>query len=460
MGVKSNIEKSIKQTFLKKAVDIIHKKPEENVDKLFELIKKVTKDKTQLDNIDTAYNYYKTDEATNKLVQNILKNTDKKCLEKFFINFLTNANWFGAIERAKYLENEDTKIPFTILLSPTMECNLRCNGCYAENMLNHSKINIEEVDRIVKEARELGIYYIIILGGEPFFYKELLGIYEKYNDVMFSPFTNGTLIDEITADRLQKCGNVFPMLSVEGSEKDTDERRGKGVYKKVMRAMDILNEKGILFGVSTAVTSTNINSVLSDEFVEKLINKGSKMNWYFLFMPVGGETSDFSMMLTAEQRAYLGKRTKEIRETKPYFTIDFFNDAPYVGGCIAGKYYCHINVNEDVEPCVFAHFSNKNIKGVPLIEAFRDPFFKEIRHRQPYDKNMLRPCMMIDNPQVVKEICEKVGAKPTNKGGVKMLKDKDFNKKLDNIANEWKPYADREWKKVFNEKGNDKLSKG
>jgi MoaA/NifB/PqqE/SkfB family radical SAM enzyme len=460
MGAKKNIEKSIKQTAIKKVVDIIYKNPEENVEKIFGVAKKFTKDKEQLEGIDTAYDFYKTDRATNQLVQNILKNTDKKCLEKFFVNFLANANWFGAAQRAEYLENEDTKIPFTILISPTMECNLRCKGCYAENMLNHSRIAIEEVDRIVKEARDLGIYYIIILGGEPFFYKELLDIYEKYNDVMFSPFTNGTLIDEKTADGLKKCGNVFPMLSVEGSEKDTDNRRGKGVYKKVMKAMDLLNERGILYGVSTAVTRTNINSVLSDEFVDKLIAKGSKMNWYFLFMPVGCESPDFDMMLTPEQRAYLGKRTKEIRRTKAYFTIDFFNDAPYVGGCIAGKYYCHINVNEDVEPCIFGHFSNKNIKGIPIIEAFRDSFFKEIRHRQPYDKNMLRPCMMIDNPEVVKEVCEKTGAKATDKAADKMIKDKEFHKKLEIIANEWKPYADKEWKTVFNEKGNDKLSKG
>ncbi|GAA0180738.1 radical SAM protein [Clostridium sediminicola] len=460
MGIKDNIEKSVKQTLLKKVVDTIYKNPEENVDKIFELIKKMTKDDKQIQQIDYVYKFYKTQPATYKLIQNILKDTNKKCLEKFVTNFFANANWFAGSKRAKMLEKEDTKIPFVLLISPTMQCNLRCNGCYATDMLNKPKMSIEEVDRIIGEARDLGIYYIIVLGGEPFFYKELLDIYEKYDDVMFSPFTNGTMIDDEIADRLQKSGNVFPMLSVEGKEKETDARRGKGVYKKVMHSMDLLNDRGILFGISTAVTRTNIDSVLSDEFVDELVRKGAKMNWYFLFMPVGTKEPNFNMMLTPEQRVYLGKRSREIRRTKPYFTIDFFNDAPYVGGCIAGKFFCHVNVNEDVEPCIFAHFASKNLKGKPLVEAFRDPFFKELRHIQPYNKNMLRPCMMIDNPEVVRDVCSKVGAKPTDDGGQIMLHDKNFIDNIKKISEEWKPYADKEWEKVFNEKGNDKFSKG
>lgn len=146
-----------------------------------------------------------------------------------------------------------------------------------------------------------------------------------------------------------------------------------------------------MFGVSIGVTRTNIDSVLSDEFIEKV----SKMNWYFLLMSVGSKKPDFNMMLIPNQRIYLGERARGIRRTKPYFTIDFFNDAPYVGGCIASKFFCNVNVNEDVEPCVFAHFDAANLNGIPLIEAFRNPFFKELRHIQPYNKNMLRPCMMI-----------------------------------------------------------------
>ncbi|QGU94095.1 radical SAM protein [Clostridium bovifaecis] len=460
MGVKDNLEKSVKQKVVNTVLSIIDKDPEKNVEKIFEAVKKITRDKSQLAQIESVHKQYKMQPATRQLVESILTNTDKGCLKKFFTNFFANANWYAGSKRSKYLFDEDTKIPFTMLISPTMQCNLRCKGCYATDMLDQPKIPIEEVDRIIKEARELGIYYVIVLGGEPFFYKELLDIYEKYDDMMFTPFTNGTMINEEIADRLQKLGNVIPMLSVEGEEEATDARRGKGTYKKVMHAMDLLNERGILFGVSTAVTRLNIDSVLSDEFVDKLIEKGAKMNWYFLFMPVGCEKPDFDLMLTPEQRIYLGERANEIRKTKPYFTLDFFNDAPFVGGCIAGKYFFHVNVHEDCEPCIFAHFATQNLKGKHLVDVFRDPFFKELRHRQPYNKNMLRPCMMIDNPHVVREVCQKVGAKPTDLGGKIMLEDEEYKKKVEQVAKEFAPYAEKAWKERFGEKGNDDFSRG
>lgn len=460
MSVKDSLEKSVKQKIINTVVDIMEKNPEKNVDKIFTTLKKVTRDKHQLEQIEVVHNYYKTQPATHQLVQNILGKTNKKCLKKFFTNFLANSNWYAGSKRSKYLDQEDTKIPFTMLISPTMQCNLRCKGCYAADLLNQPKIPIEEVDRIIGEARDLGIYWVIVLGGEPFFYKEMLDLYEKYDDMMFSPFTNGTMIDENLADRIRDLGNVFPMLSVEGEEEETDARRGKGTYKKVMHAMDLLNERGVLFGVSTAVTRLNIDSVLSDRFVDKLVEKGAKLNWYFLFMPCGTKNPDYDLMLTPEQRVYLGKRTHEIRKTKPYFTMDFFNDAPFVGGCIAGKFFFHVNVHEECEPCIFAHFATQNLKDKHLIDVFRDPFFRELRHRQPYNKNMLKPCMMIDNPHVVREVCAKVGAKPTDEGGETMLYDPKFKETIEKIADEWTPYADKMWKEVYNQKGNDTFSKG
>ena len=352
---------------------------------------------------------YKNNEAVHSLVQNILTTTNKNCLNKFFTNFFANAVWFGGEKRDKYLKNDDIMIPFTILISPSMRCTLKCSGCYAARYSKKDDIPFEELDRIIAEARDLGVYYIIILGGEPFINNYMLDIYEKYPDVMFSPFTNGQLLTSEIADRLQKLGNVIPMFSLEGFEKDTDARRGKGVFQGVMKAMDLLKERGMLFGVSSAASRTNIDTVASDEFIDMLIEKGAKMGWYFIYMPIG-ESPNVDLMLTPEQRIELGEKVRNIRITKPYFTADFFNDAPYVGGCIAGKYYCHINSKEDVEPCIFAHFSTFNLKDKPLMDAFKTDFFKNLRKSQPYNKNMLMPCMMIDNPKVVRNVVKKVGA--------------------------------------------------
>ncbi len=410
MKVIKLLEKSAKDKMIKTAAGLLSTNPEKNVDRLFTLIEKtIAKDEDNLKRLKVVEDEYHNNPSTHEFVQNLFKNTDKNCIQKFFTNFFANAVWYGMPKREKLFKEDGIKTPFVILISPSMRCNLRCTGCYAANYSKEDDIPYEEVDRIIEEAREIGIYYFIVLGGEPFFNEYMLDIYEKYNDCIFMPFTNGTLFNEKLADKVQKLGNIIPMFSLEGFEKETDARRGKGVFKQVMHGMDLLRERGVLFGVSTATGRNNIDTVISDEFINMLIEKGAKMSWYFIFMPVG-EDPDFNLMLTPEQRIYLGKEVRKIRNEKPYFAIDFFNDAPYVGGCIAGKYYCHINSHEDVEPCIFAHFATDNLKNKKLIDVFKSPFFKELRDRQPYNDNLLKPCMMIDNPKVIREVASKTGA--------------------------------------------------
>lgn len=459
MNILESVEKSAKEVTLSAVADLLEKNPEKNVDKIFSLAKKLTRDEDSQKQVENVYDYYQNNEAIHEYIQNILTTTDKKCLKKFFINFLGNATWYGIPKRAKYLREEDTKVPFVILISPSMRCNLRCTGCYAADYDKKDDLSYEEVDRIVGEARDLGIHYIVVLGGEPFFNEYMLDIYKKYNDILFTPFTNGTLFDEKLADRVRDLGNVFPMFSLEGFEEETDARRGKGTFAKVMKGMDLLRERGVLFGVSSATSRYNVDTVASDKFINMLIEKGSKMSWYFIYMPIG-DNPNVEYMLTPEQRINLGKRTREIRTSKPYFTIDFFNDAPYVGGCIAGKYYCHINSKGDVEPCIFAHFACDNVKDKSLIDVFRGPFFKDLRKRQPYNDNLLMPCMMIDNTNVVREVVKATGAHSTHPGADRMIKDEVFMKQLDNLANDFKPYAEKAWKEDFNCTGNIKMSKG
>ncbi|MDY6011319.1 radical SAM protein [Clostridium sp.] len=461
MDIKDTIKKGTKEAIIKAGIQILENNPEKNVDKIFNIIRKGVRDKDSKNAIDEVQRYYNEIPSVHNFIQDILKNTNKNCLSKFFANFVGNATWYGIPKREKQGEKYDTKIPYTILISPSMRCNLRCTGCYAANYSKKDDIPFEEVDRLVKEARDLGIYYIIILGGEPFFNEYMLDIYEKYNDVFFTPFTNGTLFDEKLADRLAKLGNVMPMFSLEGFKEQTEGRRGEGVFDAVMKGMDLLREKGIPFGVSSATSRHNVDVVTSDKFIDMIIEKGARLIWYFMFMPVGDEpVKDMDLMLTPEQRLKLGKRTREIRMTKEIFPIDFFNDAPYVGGCIAGKYYCHINSKEDVEPCIFSHFSTDNVKGRPLIEVFQSPYFKELRKRQPYNKNLLMPCPMIDNPNQIREIVKVTGAKPTHPSAELMVKDPEFMKKLDNLASEFEGYAEKEFQDEFNGTGNYEFSKG
>jgi len=364
----------------------------------------------------------------------------------FINNFLVNVIMAGGPRRRRLLSEEGMYSPFTILISPTMRCNLRCKGCYAGNYAKKDDLELEVIDRIISEAKEMGTYYFTILGGEPFIREDMLKIYEKHNDVAFQVFTNSYFLDDKLCDKLAKLGNVAPMMSLEGFKKETDERRGEGTFRKVMEAMDRLKKRGILFGTSVVPTRFNIDTITSDKFVNMLIEKGSFVIWYFLYMPVG-KNPDLNLMPTPEQRNELRIKTRGIRNNKPIFVVDFWGDAPLVGGCIAGREYIHINSKGDVEPCVFAHFAVDNIKEKSLKEVFNSPFIKNIRGRIPYVPNLLRPCMIIDNPYVIREVCKEMNPRPTHEGAEILL---------DGLASQLDEYAQRVeevyepiWKKEY-----------
>jgi MoaA/NifB/PqqE/SkfB family radical SAM enzyme len=320
-------------------------------------------------------------------------------------------NW--AVEGAKKrweLQSTGLWVPSLIVISPTMRCNLNCTGCYSGLYSKDGELSEAEIDDILAQCRRMGTSFIVISGGEPFAMKRaLLKMFKKYNEMFFLTYTNGTLLDESTVKQLAKLGNVAPAISVEGYREHTDRRRGEGVYEKVMAAMRLLKKYGVLFGMSVTYTRENIDLITQDEFVEYYIDKGAIFAWYFMFMPVGKDPI-LELVPTPEQRVYCGDRVAELRRKHPLFMADFWNDGPAVGGCLAGaRRYLHILNSGRIEPCVFAHFGVDNIREKSIVEAANSPFFKAIRREFPYNDegNLKRPCMIIDNPQVLRKAVDR-----------------------------------------------------
>ena len=315
--------------------------------------------------------------------------------------------------RKKY----DCNMPWILLFDPTSACNLHCKGCWAAEYGNRLNLSFEDMDRIVTEGEELGIHWYMCTGGEPTCRKEdLFKLAAKHQNSVFHLFTNGTLIDQAFCDRVKEVGNMAFFISIEGIGDATDDRRGPGVYARVMHAMDLMKQNGLLFGTSICYTSANYKAVTSDEFMDMLISHGVRFNWYFHYMPIG-DGANVDLMLNAEQREYMVKRVREIRGFtggKPIFCIDFQNDGEYIDGCIAGgRQYAHINPAGDVEPCVFIHYSNANIKEQSLLDCLKQPIFQAYRRRYPWTDNMLRPCPMLENPEVLPQIVHEADAKCT-----------------------------------------------
>jgi MoaA/NifB/PqqE/SkfB family radical SAM enzyme len=455
MGIYSNLRDNFKRRLIKKVILGLGDTSDKNLVRLANLIEKISTDQETVEVVMSVKKFIIEKHPAVNFIKRILKEINPNCRDKFVENLIIN----GLILNRENRKKNDASggcSPYTILISPTMRCNLKCIGCYAGNYSMKDDLGYEYFDKIITEGKDMGVGFYTILGGEPLVVKDdLFKICRKHSDIYFQFYTNGCLIDEEMAKELAELGNLMPVLSVEGYEKETDTRRGKGVYKKVMEAMSLLKKYRIPFGYSVAVTNKNADLVSSEKFIDFMIKNGAFIGWYFLYMPIGRKP-DLKLMPTPEQRKMLREKWINIRANKPIFVIDFWNDAPFVGGCIAGKNYVHINSKGDVEPCIFTHFAVDNIKNKSLSEVMKSDFFKELRKRQPFNDNLYMPCMWIDNPDVGKEMIEKYGCYPTHDGADTILKDKNLRKGLYKYSKEVKKNFDPIWEEELKKKASEK----
>lgn len=375
MKIIDSMHKNLKKAVIATIYEVIEHNPEKNISRIFSLAKMVAKDGDCKQSIEVIEKYYNEVPSMKQFVQDVLANTNKTCMKKLCRNLFINAILGGALKREKWLEKEDSNIPFVLLISPSVQCSLGCIGCYKIDYDKSKQLNYEDIDKIVGEARDLGIYFIMVLGAEALCVDYMWRIYEKYNDIEFITFTNGTLITKEIVDKMVNIGNVIPILHLDGFEKEIDSKEETRTFFKVTKGMDLLKDRGMFFGISSVVLRNNMEKVTSDEFIEMLINKGARVGWYFTYMGVR-DKSNMELIPTPNQRIELGKRIKTIRMSKPYFAIDLFNDAPYLERCITGKYCYHANIKTDIKPCIFAHIAVDDVKQKNLIDILIRNFKK------------------------------------------------------------------------------------
>ncbi len=379
-----------------------------------------------------------------KLIMSFWEDIDPKIRKMIFKNFFINDSFTGWTVQQNLRNKLGCNIPWAILMDPTSACNLHCTGCWAAEYGNKLAMSYETLDSIIRQGKQMGVYFYLFSGGEPLVRKDdIIRLCEKHNDCYFISFTNGTLIDEKFADEMLRVGNFAPAISVEGFEEATDSRRGKGTYQAVLRAMELLTRKKLRFGSSCCYTRMNTEVIGSDAFIDEMTARGAKFAWFFTYIPVGAGAVP-ELMATAEQREFMYHKLREFRKTKPIFTLDFWNDGEFVEGCIAGgRRYLHINAAGDIEPCAFIHYADKNIHSSTLLEAMQSPLFLQYHDHQPVNQNMLRPCPLLDNPEILAEIVDNAGAKSTD-----FIAPEDVHAlcaKCVAASREWADTADRLW---------------
>ncbi|MDE7220346.1 MAG: radical SAM protein [Oscillospiraceae bacterium] len=441
------IQERFKKSALKTAFGYIERDPEKNMLKLLDWVDKLAgegPDSFEPQRAAFRYVLEHPDNNMYKLIMNIFQSVDNDVLKATFENFFLNANIIGWPKQEEMRARYGCNIPWAILLDPTSACNLHCTGCWAAEYGNKLNLTFDEIDSIIRQGKELGVYMYIYTGGEPLVRKaDLIALCEKHADCQFLAFTNATLIDEAFAGEMLRVKNFIPAISLEGFEEATDGRRGDGVYRKVCRAMAILKEKKLPFGISACYTSQNLDSISSDAFMDHLVDCGAKFIWYFHYMPVGNDAAP-ALLPSPEQRTAMYHRVRAIRSTKPIFAMDFQNDGEYVGGCIAGgRRYLHINANGDADPCVFIHYSDSNIREKTLLECLQGPMFMAYHDGQPFDENHLRPCPMLENPHLLREMVHRTGARSTDLQSPESV-DHLCDKCVD-YAQCWSPQADKLW---------------
>jgi len=396
----------------------------------------------------------------------------KRIIEVFVENNLVRADQSYTRAVEEYRRRYGEWPPTFIVLSPTQVCNLKCIGCYASSAANTpATIPYRYLDRIVREAHDIfGCRFITISGGEPLMYKsdgkDLFDIFEKYDDMFFHMYSNGTLINDKLAARLAECANVTPAISIEGFERQTDARRGAGTFKKILGAFDALRKAGVPFGVSVTATSENVDVLLSDEFYDYYFEQeGACYMWQFQLMPIGRGKDEIGLMVTPEQRVRLFRKWEHILVEKKYCLADFWNSGLLSRGCIAygrsGGYF-YIDWNGNVTPCAFVPYYMDNIydlykNGKTLADAmFSELMVNGRKWQNKYGlnnwkepKNWLMPCSIRDHYDTFRNSVLPGKAKPEDQKAREALESGEYFELLKSYDDELERLTEKIWQDEY-----------
>lgn len=327
---------------------------------------------------------------------------------------------FAARRATKLRMSEEKKgvhVPPFLIASITSNCNLHCAGCYSRS--NHATVDCkperqltgEEWLDIFRQADEIGVSFILLAGGEPMLRRDVIEAAGEMKNILFPIFTNGTYLDDKYLDLFDKCRNLIPVMSIEGGREETDARRGKGIYDRLIKNMDALKSRGLVFGASVTATKENLHECLSDEFLASLEEKGCKAVFFIEYVPVTEESKELAP--DDADRAYIKSRIAKLRRTRRQMLyISFPGDEKSSGGCLAaGRGFFHINSHGGAEPCPFSAYSDINVKDTSLREAIESKLFSMLRDGRVLEEDHAGGCVLFEKRDEVERIMKELGAK-------------------------------------------------
>lgn len=314
--------------------------------------------------------------------------------------------------RRKMLDEEGLEVPPFLISSISTTCNLHCKGCYArsngiaedEETERKPTLTPEQWRDIFTEAASMGINFSLLAGGEPMMRKDILEAVGEVDDMIFPIFTNGTLIGPAYVKFLRKHLNLVPIISIEGTAIGTDERRGKGVFRRAMQSMELLKQEDLFFGTSITVTTENLPMVTSKEFINQLRSYGCKIVFFIEYVPTepGTEHLAFADEHVSMMESVLEERRAEYADI---IFLSFPGDEKALGGCLAsGRGFFHIGPDGSAEPCPFSPFSDSNVAELGMRKALQSPLFRKIRAARALGWEHTGGCTLFEHREEIEKM--------------------------------------------------------
>jgi radical SAM protein with 4Fe4S-binding SPASM domain len=311
--------------------------------------------------------------------------------------------------------------PFLVVWNFTYKCNLHCKHCYSESG-NSSKteLSTEEAIRVVDQLADFGVTSLAFSGGEPLMRKDFFDVARHAVDsgLYVSLATNGTLLNKENVKKLKEIGLHYVEVSVDGANPEThDYFRGKvGAFDQTMKGIKNCLKKDICTCIAITATKNNLTEIPA--VLEMSENMGIDRFTLFNFVPVGRGKEIIAADPSPQEReqllSYLNQKLSEehkiaILSTTPQLARVALQAhsptqediimplahmeatkiskrakalADFIGGCGAGRLYCAISPEGDVQPCVFMPLVVGNLKTERLEDIwFNSPVFRDLRDR-------------------------------------------------------------------------------
>jgi MoaA/NifB/PqqE/SkfB family radical SAM enzyme len=345
----------------------------------------------------------------------MLTEPDPRLLVKFAYNFGIK----GALSVEKYkrrLKRGEHFPPF-LFISVISGCQLRCQGCWVDVAAESKRISLPDLNRLVGDAKKHGNSYFGILGGEPFLHPELMQLFEAHPDCYFQVFTNGHLISDELAARLRSVGNVSPLISVEGTEIVSDERRGRlNVLSKTIAGIQNCRKNRLITGVATSVCRTNIEDLVSEGWLRRLIDLGVHYAWFHTYRAVGPKPNP-ALSLSPEQIVQVRRFVVEMRSRLPIAIVDAYWDDKGEALCpMATGVSHHISPYGDIEPCPIIQFARETIHDQDSVFRIMNEsaFLRDFRETAA---QATRGCVVLERPDLVRDLVARHAARDTTQRG-------------------------------------------